>query len=105
MAIVSAATLPHIFHQLKWYHIAAFYVFATVLALCNAYGCGLTHWTLASTYGKMFMVQFNVGADAERAKTPCCWSLGLRLGFQPYLHLYIIILYIVKKAKMLSSRK
>lgn len=62
IAIVSAATLPHIFHQLEWYYIAAIYVFAPALAFCNAYGCGLTDWSLASTYGKLAI--FIIGAWA-----------------------------------------
>lgn len=62
IAIVSAATLPHIFHQLEWYYIAAIYVVAPVLAFCNAYGCGLTDWSLASTYGKLAI--FIIGAWA-----------------------------------------
>lgn len=62
IAIVSTATLPHIFHQLEWYYIAAIYVFAPALAFCNAYGCGLTDWSLASTYGKLAI--FIIGAWA-----------------------------------------
>ncbi|KAK9070172.1 hypothetical protein SSX86_010572 [Deinandra increscens subsp. villosa] len=62
IAIVSVVTLPHIFHPLKWYYIAAIYVFAPVLAFCNAYGCGLTDWSLASTYGKLAI--FVIGAWA-----------------------------------------
>ncbi|CAH9098353.1 unnamed protein product [Cuscuta epithymum] len=62
IAIVSIITLPHIFHQLKWYHILVMYVFAPLLAFCNAYGCGLTDWSLASTYGKLAI--FIIGAWA-----------------------------------------
>ncbi|KAJ0542627.1 putative oligopeptide transporter, OPT superfamily [Helianthus annuus] len=62
IAIASVVTLPHIFHQLKWYYIAAIYVFAPALAFCNAYGCGLTDWSLASTYGKLAI--FVIGAWA-----------------------------------------
>ncbi|XP_015064451.1 probable metal-nicotianamine transporter YSL7 [Solanum pennellii] len=62
IAILSTITLPHIFHQLKWYHIIVIYVFAPVLAFCNAYGCGLTDWSLASTYGKLAI--FTIGAWA-----------------------------------------
>ncbi|CAH9106021.1 unnamed protein product [Cuscuta europaea] len=62
IAIVSTITLPHIFHQLKWYHILVMYVFAPLLAFCNAYGCGLTDWSLASTYGKLAI--FIIGAWA-----------------------------------------
>jgi OPT family oligopeptide transporter len=62
IAVVSIATVPHIFHQLKWYHVAVSYVVAPVLAFCNAYGCGLTDWSLATTYGKLAI--FTVGAWA-----------------------------------------
>ncbi|KAK1375621.1 hypothetical protein POM88_031814 [Heracleum sosnowskyi] len=62
VAIISAATLPHIFQHLKWYHVAVIYVFAPVLAFCNAYGCGLTDWSLTSTYGKLAI--FTIGAWA-----------------------------------------
>ncbi|KAL7192768.1 hypothetical protein ACSBR2_024563 [Camellia fascicularis] len=62
IAVISAATLPLIFHQLKWYHIVVIYIFAPTLAFCNAYGCGLTDWSLASTYGKLAI--FTIGAWA-----------------------------------------
>jgi OPT family oligopeptide transporter len=62
IAVVSVATVPRIFHQLRWYHVAASYVVAPVLAFCNAYGCGLTDWSLATTYGKLAI--FTVGAWA-----------------------------------------
>ncbi|OVA12107.1 Oligopeptide transporter [Macleaya cordata] len=62
IAIVSMITLPHIFHQLKWYYVLVIYIFAPVLAFCNAYGCGLTDWSLASTYGKLAI--FTIGAWA-----------------------------------------
>ncbi|XP_059647209.1 probable metal-nicotianamine transporter YSL5 isoform X1 [Cornus florida] len=62
IAAISTATLPHIFHQLKWYYILVLYIFAPALAFCNAYGCGLTDWSLASTYGKLAI--FTIGAWA-----------------------------------------
>ncbi|KAJ6839949.1 putative metal-nicotianamine transporter YSL14 [Iris pallida] len=62
VAIVSIITVPHIFHPLKWYHILVAYLIAPVLAFCNAYGCGLTDWSLASTYGKLAI--FTIGAWA-----------------------------------------
>ncbi|XP_027123916.1 probable metal-nicotianamine transporter YSL7 [Coffea arabica] len=62
IAVISTLTLPHIFHQLKWYHIILIYTFAPVLAFCNAFGCGLTDWSLASTYGKLAI--FTIGAWA-----------------------------------------
>uniref|UniRef100_A0A803QJI7 Metal-nicotianamine transporter YSL7 n=1 Tax=Cannabis sativa TaxID=3483 RepID=A0A803QJI7_CANSA len=62
IAAISISTLPHIFPQLKWYYILVIYTLAPVLAFCNAYGCGLTDWSLASTYGKLAI--FTVGAWA-----------------------------------------
>ncbi|XP_038679084.1 probable metal-nicotianamine transporter YSL7 isoform X2 [Tripterygium wilfordii] len=62
IAAISTATLPHIFHQLKWYYIIVIYIFAPVLAFCNAYGCGLTDWSLVTTYGKLAI--FTIGAWA-----------------------------------------
>ncbi|KAD3640612.1 hypothetical protein R6Q59_003337 [Mikania micrantha] len=62
IAGISIFTLPHIFHQLKHYHIAVIYLLAPTLAFCNAYGCGLTDWSLASTYGKLAI--FIIGAWA-----------------------------------------
>ncbi|XP_074312348.1 putative metal-nicotianamine transporter YSL7 [Silene latifolia] len=53
LAVMSIIILPHIFHQLKWYHVLVMYIFAPMLAFCNAYGSGLTDWSLASTYGKL----------------------------------------------------
>ncbi|KAF5762537.1 putative oligopeptide transporter, OPT superfamily [Helianthus annuus] len=62
IAAISIFILPHIFHQLKRYHIAVIYLLAPTLAFCNAYGCGLTDWSLASTYGKLAI--FIIGAWA-----------------------------------------
>ncbi|KAJ9186835.1 hypothetical protein P3X46_002364 [Hevea brasiliensis] len=62
IAAISTTILPHIFTQLKWYYIIVIYLFAPILAFCNAYGCGLTDWSLASTYGKLAI--FTIGAWA-----------------------------------------
>ncbi|KAL1807530.1 hypothetical protein ACET3Z_024520 [Daucus carota] len=64
IAAISTAILPQIFHQLKWYHVLVIYIFAPVLAFCNAYGCGLTDWSLASNYGKLAI--FTIGAWAGK---------------------------------------
>ncbi|CAK9185577.1 unnamed protein product [Ilex paraguariensis] len=47
---------------LKWYHIIVIYISAPTLAFFNAFGCGLTDWSLASTYGKLAI--FTIGAWA-----------------------------------------
>ncbi|KAJ0230786.1 metal-nicotianamine transporter YSL8 [Hirschfeldia incana] len=62
IASVSIAVLPQMFDQLRWYYILVIYVFAPILAFCNAYGAGLTDWSLASTYGKLAI--FTIGAWA-----------------------------------------
>ncbi|XVF56437.1 hypothetical protein PTKIN_Ptkin06aG0120800 [Pterospermum kingtungense] len=62
IAAISTIVLPHLFHELKWYYILVIYIFAPTLAFCNAYGCGLTDWSLASTYGKLAI--FTIGAWA-----------------------------------------
>ncbi|KAF3663230.1 putative acyl-activating enzyme 9-like [Capsicum annuum] len=64
IAIVSTITLPHIFHQLKWYYSIVIYIFAPVLSFCNAYGYGLTDWSLASTYGKLAIFTIRAWAGA-----------------------------------------
>lgn len=65
LAAISIIVVPLIFHQLKWYHILVAYIIAPVLAFCNAYGCGLTDWSLASNYGKLAIIIFSswVGLD------------------------------------------
>ncbi|XP_074310708.1 putative metal-nicotianamine transporter YSL7 [Silene latifolia] len=65
LAVLAILVVPLIFHQLKWYHVLIMYIVAPVLAFCNAYGCGLTDWSLASTYGKLgiFVIGGWVGAS------------------------------------------
>ncbi|KAK3144204.1 hypothetical protein QOZ80_4AG0310030 [Eleusine coracana subsp. coracana] len=65
VAAISIGTLPQVFPQLKWYYILVAYVFAPVLAFCNAYGSGLTDWSLASTYGKLAIFIFGAWAGAS----------------------------------------
>ncbi|KAJ9708020.1 hypothetical protein PVL29_000199 [Vitis rotundifolia] len=62
IAAVSMGVVPKIFHQMKWYYVLVIYIVAPALAFCNAYGCGLTDWSLASTYGKLAI--FGIGAWA-----------------------------------------
>ncbi|CAL5030925.1 unnamed protein product [Urochloa decumbens] len=63
VAAVSIAAVPRlIFPQLRWYHVLAAYLMAPVLAFCNAYGMGLTDWSLASTYGKLAIFVFGAWA-------------------------------------------
>ncbi|PIN12271.1 Sexual differentiation process protein ISP4 [Handroanthus impetiginosus] len=65
LAAVSIGVMPQIFHQLKWYHVLVAYIFAPILAFCNAYGCGLTDWSLASNYGKIAILIFSSWVGLE----------------------------------------
>ncbi|KAG0457357.1 hypothetical protein HPP92_022514 [Vanilla planifolia] len=65
VAGISTAVIPIVFPQLKWYHVLVTYIFAPVLAFCNAYGCGLTDWSLASTYGKLAIFIFGAWVGAS----------------------------------------
>ncbi|XP_073130343.1 probable metal-nicotianamine transporter YSL7 [Henckelia pumila] len=65
LAALSVVLIPVIFHQLKWYHILVAYSVAPVLAFCNAYGCGLTDWSLASNYGKLAILIFSSWVGLE----------------------------------------
>ncbi|XP_071696108.1 probable metal-nicotianamine transporter YSL6 [Rutidosis leptorrhynchoides] len=65
LVAISMATMPLIFPPLKWYLVLCSYIIAPALAFCNSYGCGLTDWSLASTYGKigLFIIASLVGSD------------------------------------------
>ncbi|CAL9133856.1 unnamed protein product [Musa acuminata var. zebrina] len=65
IATLSIATIPRIFPPLEWYHVLVAHVLAPVLAFCNAYGCGLTDWNTASTYGKLAIFIFGAWAGAS----------------------------------------
>ncbi|CAJ1932931.1 unnamed protein product [Sphenostylis stenocarpa] len=65
LAVISIITVSHIFPQLKWYHVLITYLFAPILAFCNAYGCGLTDWSLASNYGKVAIIIFSSWVGIE----------------------------------------
>ncbi|CAN1172812.1 Probable metal-nicotianamine transporter YSL7 [Linum perenne] len=59
LAAISIFTVPLIFPPLHYYHIIVAYLIAPILAFCNAYGCGLTDWSLASNYGKFAIIIFS----------------------------------------------
>jgi OPT family oligopeptide transporter len=65
IAAISIGTVPQIFPQLKWYHILVAYIFAPILAFCNAYGNGLTDWSLVTTYGKLAIFAFGAWVGAS----------------------------------------
>ena len=65
LAGLSIGVIPVIFPQLKPYHVLVAYLMAPILAFCNAYGCGLTDWSLASNYGKMAIMVFSSWVGLE----------------------------------------
>ncbi|GLJ40569.1 hypothetical protein SUGI_0837370 [Cryptomeria japonica] len=62
LSVISMGVIPTIFPPMKWYYILVAYIIAPVLAFCNAYGCGLTDWSLASNYGKLAIFIFGAWA-------------------------------------------
>ncbi|XP_057773990.1 probable metal-nicotianamine transporter YSL7 [Salvia miltiorrhiza] len=66
LALISTFVVPQIFPQLKWYQILVAYIIAPVLAFCNAYGCGLSDWSLASNYGKIAILVFSSWVGLEK---------------------------------------
>ncbi|KAG6742270.1 hypothetical protein POTOM_055560 [Populus tomentosa] len=70
IAAFSTTAVPHIFPELKWYYILVIYIFAPALAFCNAYGCGLTDWSLASTYGTLAIFVIGAWAGASHGGVP-----------------------------------
>uniref|UniRef100_J3LZQ0 Uncharacterized protein n=1 Tax=Oryza brachyantha TaxID=4533 RepID=J3LZQ0_ORYBR len=65
VAAISTGAVPQIIPQLKWYQILAAYVVAPILAFCNAYGTGLTDWSLVTTYGKLAIFAFGAWTGAS----------------------------------------
>ncbi|KAB1211114.1 putative metal-nicotianamine transporter YSL7 [Morella rubra] len=74
IAIISTATLQHIFPQLKWYYAVVIDITAPPLAFCNAYGTGLTDWSLGSTYGKLAIFTISAWAGASHGGFSSMWS-------------------------------
>ncbi|KAI3965747.1 hypothetical protein MKX01_010704 [Papaver californicum] len=58
LAVIAIIAVPFIFHSIRWYHILIIYIIAPILAFCNSYGCGLSDWSLASSYGKLAIFIF-----------------------------------------------
>lgn len=59
LASISVGVIPKIFHQMRWYYVLLSYCIAPILGFCNAYGCGMTDWSLISTYGKLSLFIFS----------------------------------------------
>ncbi|KAG9452612.1 hypothetical protein H6P81_005516 [Aristolochia fimbriata] len=65
-SLISVIAIPRMFPQMRWYYVVIAYIFAPVLAFCNAYGAGLTDINLAYNYGKiaLFILAAWAGKDS-----------------------------------------
>ncbi|KAJ3685800.1 hypothetical protein LUZ61_014964 [Rhynchospora tenuis] len=64
-AAFSMILIPQIFPQLQRRDIFILYLVAPLLAFSNAYGCGLTDWSLGSSYGKLAVFVFGAVAGIK----------------------------------------
>ncbi|GJM90011.1 hypothetical protein PR202_ga06247 [Eleusine coracana subsp. coracana] len=100
LAGISVVAIPHIFRQLKPKHVVWAYAVAPVFAFCNAYGTGLTDWSLSSSYGKLAIFIFGASIGAQNggvvAGLAACglmmgiaYDIGLEEGYPaPYAKIY-----------------
>jgi OPT family oligopeptide transporter len=58
LAVLSSVVVPTIFRQVKFYHVAVAYVFAPLLAFCNAYGTGVAETNFSAQYNKLVILLF-----------------------------------------------
>lgn len=58
LAAVATVLLPTIFPQVRFYHVAACYAVAPLMAFCSSYASGLTDWSLGTIYGKLAIFIF-----------------------------------------------
>ncbi|TVU02361.1 hypothetical protein EJB05_52146 [Eragrostis curvula] len=58
LAALSSVAVPLIFRQVRFYHVAAAYVFAPLLAFCNAYGTGVAETNFSAQYNKLVILLF-----------------------------------------------
>lgn len=65
VAAISTAVIPQMFPHMKWYYVFISYVFAPVMAFCNAYGAGLTDQNLSYNYGKVALFAFAAWAGKD----------------------------------------
>lgn len=58
LACVSTLAIPHIYGQVRYYHVATAYAFAPLLAFCNAYGTGVAETNFSAQYNKLVILLF-----------------------------------------------
>lgn len=65
LAIISIAVVPKLYEPAKWYLVLVAYIIAPAMGFCNAYGAGLTDWSLITTYGKLALFVFAAWAGNQ----------------------------------------
>lgn len=65
LAAISIGVIPKIFHQMRWYYVLLSFGVAPILGFCNAYGCGMTDFSLISSYGKLSLFIFSSWAGRD----------------------------------------
>ncbi|KAL6853742.1 hypothetical protein ACP4OV_019771 [Aristida adscensionis] len=58
LALLSAVAIPQIYGQVRFYHVAAAYAFAPLMAFCNAYGTGVAETNFSAQYNKLVILLF-----------------------------------------------
>ncbi|KAH7284399.1 hypothetical protein KP509_34G052800 [Ceratopteris richardii] len=79
LAAISLGVILQIFHEMKWYYVVLSYTVAPILGFCNAYGSGLTDWSLISSYGKLFLFIFSAWAGKNGGVIVGLVSCGLMM--------------------------
>ncbi len=65
VAALAIGIMPQLWPGVKAYYVLVAYILAPVFAFCNAYGMGLTDWSLLTTYGKVCIFLFAAWAGAN----------------------------------------
>jgi len=67
LATLSSAAIPLIYRQVRFYHVAAAYAFAPLLAFCNAYGTGVAETNFSAQYNKLVILLFASWIEARNS--------------------------------------
>ena len=65
LAAISIGVMPQLWPGVKAYYVLVAYILAPIFAFCNAYGMGLTDWSLLTTYGKVCIFLFAAWGGAN----------------------------------------
>lgn len=65
VAAISIGVMPSLWPGVKAHYVLIAYILAPLFAFCNAYGMGLTDWSLLTTYGKVCIFIFAAWGGAN----------------------------------------